>query len=291
MTPNEDQPDAQLKESPTLKRKAEQLELEKRIEKAMAGISHKIAIISGKGGVGKTTVSANIAIRFTLAGFKTGCLDVDITGPNLHKLLGVNTSPVVDPDTRLIVPVPGPNGIKIMSMAFLLDSDDTPVIWRGPMKMGVIREFLGNVQWGDLEYLVIDLPPGTGDEVLDIMQLVKPLDGIILVSTSQELSLISVSKTATMAEKMGVHVLGIIENMSTYTCEQCQHSVHLFGEQDGVEKLAGRFNIPFLGSIPMEPGPMQHLVSTASASDKASSASRAFDGIFATIKKQMERKA
>ncbi|MBN2150242.1 MAG: Mrp/NBP35 family ATP-binding protein [Candidatus Lokiarchaeota archaeon] len=286
----DDKPDASLKDSPTLKRKAEQLELENRIKKAMEGISHKIAVISGKGGVGKTTVSANIAMRLALAGSKTGCLDVDITGPNLHKLLGVNTNPAIDPETRLIVPVTGPGGIKIMSMAFLLDSDDTPVIWRGPMKMGVIREFLGNVQWGALDYLVIDLPPGTGDEVLDIMQLVKPLDGIVLVSTSQELSLTSVAKTATMAGKMDVRILGVIENMSTYTCEQCQHTVRLFGEEAGVEQLAGRFNIPFLGSIPLEPGRMQQLVPAATASGKETPASRAIDGIFATLKKQVERK-
>lgn len=287
MTNQDNQEAVQLKESPTLKRKAEQMELDNRIEKAMASIPHKIAVISGKGGVGKTTVAANVAIRLANAGFKTGCLDVDITGPNLHKLLGVQANPVVDPDTRQIIPVDGPLGIKVMSMAFLLDSDYTPVIWRGPMKMGIIREFLGNVRWSGVDYLVIDLPPGTGDEVLDIMQLVKPLDGIVLVSTSQEMSLISVAKTATMAQKMDVKILGIVENMSTFTCEQCQHAVHLFGEPDGVERLARQFNIPFLGSIPMEPARMQQPGSIAPPAEQVTPASKVLDAIHVVLLKQL----
>ncbi|MBD3188923.1 P-loop NTPase [Candidatus Bathyarchaeota archaeon] len=242
-----------LKTSPTLDRRKQQMELQRKIEEKMKRIKHKIAIISGKGGVGKTTIAANLAIKFAETGSSTGALDVDITGPNMHKLLGIRNRPQVDPVTKEIIPVNGPLNIKVMSTAFLLESDYTPVIWRGPMKMGAVREYLGTVNWGDLEYLVIDLPPGTGDETLDIMQLVKPLDGVVVVSTSQEMSLIDVAKTINMSRKMQVPVLGIVENMSTFVCPSCGKETQVFGRKNGVEELASELEVPFLGSIPMEP--------------------------------------
>ena len=278
-----------LKKSPTLDRKVQQQQQQKKIEENMKKIAHKIAIISGKGGVGKTTVATNLAIRLAETGKSTGALDVDITGPNLHKLLGIKDRPVIDPATKEIIPVNGPLNIKTMTMAFLLDSDYTPVIWRGPMKMGVIREFLGSVKWGKLEYLIIDLPPGTGDETLDIMQLVKPLDGVVVVSTSQEMSLIDVAKTIIMADKMGVKVLGLVENMSVYRCKKCGHEEQIFGKKDGVKELAKELKIPFLGSIPFDTDAVQQLSEGIPViSQKSDSgAKNAFQEVFKNLEEQI----
>lgn len=286
---NGDVPD--IKPSPTLERRAQQMELQQKIDENMSRIKHKIAIISGKGGVGKTTVTANIAVKFAETGKPTGALDIDITGPTLHKLLGItNQQPEVDPFTRSIVPVQGPLNMKVMSTAFLLPDDTTPVIWRGPMKMGVLREYLGQVSWGDLEYLLIDLPPGTGDEILDVMQLVKPLDGVIVVTTAQELSTTSVGKTIVMAEKMNVTVLGVVENMSYYKCSQCGHEERLFGAPDGAKDLAKNLNVPFLGSIPLDPVVVQQASERVPAilQTKDTPAKAAFNDIFNKIKEQID---
>lgn len=279
----------ELKPSPTLERHAKQLELEKKIEMNMENIQHKIAVISGKGGVGKTTVAANLALFLANKNESVGVLDVDITGPNMPKMLGITARPEADPKDQSILPVKGPLNTRVMSMAFLLDSDQSPVIWRGPMKMSIIREFLGSVAWGKLAYLVVDLPPGTGDETLDIMQLIKNLDGVIVVTTSQDLSLVSVSKTISMATKMDVKVLGVIENMSTYQCPSCGYESHIFGKVGGAKVLARHFNVPFLGSIPLDPEDMQsdYGVSTSNVEGKAK---LAFQEIFERLYSDLNKK-
>lgn len=281
---------SELKDSPTLDRKMKAKQMELNIKENMEKIKHKIAVISGKGGVGKTTVSANLAIKFADGGNSTGGLDVDITGPNLHKLLGITDRPTVDPVTKIIIPVNGPLNLKVMSMAFLLDSEHTPVIWRGPMKMGVIREFLGSVNWGPLDYLIVDLPPGTGDETLDIMQLVKPIDGVVVVTTSQEMSLIDVAKTIMMAKKMEVPVLGLIENMSTYKCPQCGNEEQIYGEKGAAEKLAKDLGVPFLGAIPLEPEFVQQAKEKVPVilQKSDSHAKKAFQEVFQNLKKQLK---
>jgi len=274
----------ELKPSPTLERNMKQVQLEQKIKSNMENIRHKIAVISGKGGVGKTTIAANLALFLASKNDTVGVLDVDITGPNMHKILGITERPEIDPNDQSIIPVKGPLNMKVMSMAFLLDSDQTPVIWRGPMKMSI----LGTVAWGPLDYLVVDLPPGTGDETLDIMQLVKPLDGVLIVTTSQDMSLISVSKTISMAMKMDVNVLGVIENMSTYTCPTCGHESHVFGKAGAAEAMAGQFNVPFLGSIPLEPIDVQFGCGDLSSEKEEGSAKSAFKVIFEDLYSKLQ---
>ncbi len=218
----------------------------------MAKIKHKIVIISGKGGVGKTTVAVNLAMSLASIGLRVGILDVDITGPNVNKMLGISPEirPRVDSDAKKFYPVDGPLNIKVVSMAFLLQDSDTPVIWRGPMKMGAVRQFLGDAHWGDLDYLICDLPPGTSDETLDILQLI-PDENVIVVSTPQEVAIMDARKTIAMAKTMNRYVLGIIENMSGFKCPHCNEYIDLY-PPGGAEKASKDFNIKFLGKIPFE---------------------------------------
>jgi Mrp family chromosome partitioning ATPase len=222
------------------------------IRNNMAKIKHKIVVISGKGGVGKTTVAVNLAMSLASVGLRVGVLDVDITGPNVNKMLGISPEvrPRVDPDAKKFYPVDGPLNTKVVSMAFLLQDSDTPVIWRGPMKMGAVRQFLGDAHWGDLDYLICDLPPGTSDETLDILQLI-PDENVVVVSTPQEVAIMDARKTISMAKTMERHVLGIIENMSGFKCPHCAEYIDLY-PPGGAEKASKDFNVQFLGKIPFE---------------------------------------
>jgi Mrp family chromosome partitioning ATPase len=218
----------------------------------MNKIKHKIVVISGKGGVGKTTVAVNLAMSLASIGLRVGLLDVDITGPNVNKMLGIdsNEKPRVDPEEEKFYPVLGPLNIKVMSMAFLIENSDSPVIWRGPMKMSAVRQFLGQAIWGDLDYLICDLPPGTSDETLDILQLI-PKENVVVVSTPQEVALMDARKTIKMAQIMERNVLGIIENMSGFKCPHCGEYIDLY-PPGGVEKAVKDFKINLLGKIPFE---------------------------------------
>ena len=223
------------------------------INENLGKIKHKIAIVSGKGGVGKSTVAVNLAMKLASTGSTVGLLDIDITGPNVAKMLGMNPDlkPQVDPEKMQFYPISGPLNIKVMSMAFLLDDTDSPVIWRGPMKMSATRQFLGDAIWGTLEYLIIDLPPGTGDEILDILQLIPDVH-VVIVTTPQEVALLDSRKTLKMSIIMNKDVLGILENMSGYECPECGHKVDLFGKGGG-DKASQDFNVPLLGKIPIDP--------------------------------------
>jgi len=221
-----------------------------KISKTLARIKNRILVFSGKGGVGKSTVAANLALSLSLKGKKVGALDVDIHGPNLAKMLGVadkklNMSP------GGIKPVPVNENLKVISMSFLLQDPDLPVIWRGPMKMKVIQQFLGDVDWGDLDWLIIDSPPGTGDEPLSVAQLI-PATGAIIVTTPQEVSVLDSRKAVVFAMKLNLKVLGIIENMSGLTCPHCGRRIDLF-KVGGGELAAADLGVPFLGRIPIEP--------------------------------------
>ncbi len=220
------------------------------ISKKMKNIRYVIVVLSGKGGVGKTTVAINLATAFALNGLRVGVLDADITGPNTPKMLGIKQyAPSVQENG--IMPALGPLNMKVMSMAFLLTDPDTPVIWRGPLKMTAIKQFIKDVNWGELDYLIADLPPGTGDEPLSILQLIPDITGVVIVTTPQEVALLDVRKSITMVKEMHVPVLGIVENMSGFVCPHCGHETKIFSEGGG-KKASKDMKIPFLGSIPID---------------------------------------
>ncbi|MBX3007327.1 MAG: Mrp/NBP35 family ATP-binding protein [Melioribacteraceae bacterium] len=221
-------------------------EEEKRIVENVAKIKHRIAVFSGKGGVGKTTVSVNLAYALQTEGYSTGILDADITGPNVPKMLGIDNELIIL-DSKMI---PFEKyGAKMISMASLL-KDGQALIWRGPMRSKVINQFLADVEWGELDYLIADLPPGTGDEILTIAQQMKP-DYAVIVTTPQEVSVIDAERAIDMAKKLEIPFIGIIENMAGFICPRCNAVVEIFGVGGG-EKLAKKYNLPFLGSIPID---------------------------------------
>jgi ATP-binding protein involved in chromosome partitioning len=238
-------------EQGTDERSFEQYLEQEDLSRRMAQIHHKILVLSGKGGVGKSTVAANLAVSLALAGHRTGLLDVDIHGPSIPKLLNIEGRPVSVKD-EAIVPIEFGDNLKIMSIGLLLQSDKDAVIWRGPMKMGVIRQFLKDVEWGELDYLIIDSPPGTGDEPLSVCQLVGEADGAIIVTTPQDLAIADVRKAVTFCRTLRMPILGIIENMSGFACPKCGEVTHIF-KQGGGERLALEMLVPFLGSIPIDP--------------------------------------
>jgi len=221
-----------------------------KVANTLARIKNRILVFSGKGGVGKSTVAANLAMALSLKGQKVGALDVDIHGPNLAKMLGAEDK-TMEISPERITPVPVNVNLKVVSMSFLLQDPDLPVIWRGPMKMKIIQQFLGDVDWGDLDWLIIDSPPGTGDEPLSVAQLI-PATGAIVVTTPQDVSIMDSRKAVIFAMKLNLKVLGIIENMSGLLCPHCGRRIDLF-KTGGGQAAAADLNVPFLGSIPIDP--------------------------------------
>ncbi len=220
------------------------------LDKRMCLIRHKIMVLSGKGGVGKSTVAVNLAVSLALAGKRVGLLDVDIHGPSIPKMLGMEDAKVqIEKD--VILPVEKA-GLKVMSIGFLLPNHDDAVIWRGPMKMSVIKQFLQDVDWGELDYLVIDLPPGTGDEPLSVCQLVKNADGAVIVTTPQSVAITDVRKSVTFCRQLGLPVLGVVENMSGFVCPKCGTATNIF-KSGGGERMAHEMGVSFLGRIPIDP--------------------------------------
>jgi len=217
----------------------------------LKNVKHKIVVLSGKGGVGKSTISATLAKYLSKKGKNVGILDSDIHGPSIPKILGVEDEKAVG-SKEGILPVETNEGLKIMSMGYLIPNKDAPVIWRGPMKMGALKQLLGDVSWGNLDYLIIDLPPGTGDEPLSIAQLIPDLDGAIIVTTPQDVALVSVRKSINFVKKMNLNIIGIVENMSGFTCPHCGKKIDIF-KTGGGKKASEDFKIPYLGSIPIDP--------------------------------------
>jgi Mrp family chromosome partitioning ATPase len=235
----------------TSQKKDTQLDENLKIVENLKRIKHKIVVMSGKGGVGKSTVATNLAFSLSANGFDVGLLDVDIHGPNIPKMLGIEEAQISG-DGKGIYPIEVPPNLKVMSMGFLLSSKDTPVIWRGPVKMGAIRQFLGEVYWGDLDFFIIDLPPGTGDEPLSIAQLIPKGSGAVIVTTPQEVALLDSRKAVKFAEQLHMPIIGIIENMSGMICSNCGKQIDLF-KSGGGRKAASELMIPFLGSVPVDP--------------------------------------
>jgi len=212
------------------------------------GVKNIIAVASGKGGVGKSTICVNLALALQKRGARVGLLDADIYGPSLHILLGVTDRPV--PGTQKEIAPVIHDGLKLMSLGFLTD-EDTPVIWRGPIVMGVVKKFLQDVEWGDLDYLMIDLPPGTGDAQLTLAQTV-PITGAIIVTTPSRIALVDAEKGLKMFREVGVPVLGIVENMSTFVCPHCGKETPIF-DAGGGEKISAKTSAALLGQIPLDP--------------------------------------
>lgn len=209
------------------------------------GVKAVVAVASGKGGVGKSTVAANLAVSLAKSGLRVGLMDADVFGPSVPRMLGVNRKP--DSDGKFLVPLEA-HGVKLMSMGFMVE-ERTAMIWRGPMVMSAVQQMIFQVQWGDLDVLVLDLPPGTGDAQLTIAQKVK-LAGAVIVSTPQDIALLDVRRGLTMFEKVGVPVFGIVENMSMYICPNCGHEAHIFGH-GGAAAEAKTLGCDFLGEIPL----------------------------------------
>ncbi len=228
-------------------------EQEKRLRERMGRVKHKIAVISGKGGVGKTMVTVNLAVAFAKksAPGKVGILDADIHGPCVPRMLGMKGD-ILRISPIGAFPATGPLGIKVVSIDFLLPSQETPVIWRGPLKMSAIRQFLSDITWGELDLLLIDLPPGTGDEALSVMQLLPEMDGVVIVTIPSEVSQDVVKKAVMFAKELNIPVIGVVENMSGLICPNCGTRIDVF-KKGGGEAMSRELGVDFLGRIPLDP--------------------------------------
>lgn len=222
-----------------------------KIDANLKRIKNRLLVFSGKGGVGKTTVAVNIAVGLAQQGRKVGLLDVDIHGPNVAKMLGVVDAKMEIADKEQMKPVVAPGDIKLVSMALLMSDQDAPVVWRGPLKMRVIMQFLGDVDWGELDWLVIDSPPGTGDEPLSVAQL-TPATAAVIVTTPQSVALMDTRKAVNFAQLLRLRVLGVVENMSGLECPHCGRFIDLFKTEGGA-KMAREMLVPLLGRVPIDP--------------------------------------
>ncbi|MDC7126344.1 MAG: Mrp/NBP35 family ATP-binding protein [Spirochaetales bacterium] len=227
----------------------EQIEQDERLESRMKLVKHKIVVMSGKGGVGKSTVAVNIARGLASKGFQVGLMDTDIHGPNVAKMLGMDAT-LYQTDDGIEAPLLGDN-LKVVSLAMAGNDADSPIVWRGPLKMGFIKQLLADVAWGELDFLIVDSPPGTGDEPLSVCQLIPNIDGSVIVTTPQEVAVLDSRKSINFSKQLNVPVLGVIENMSGFVCPDCGKTHNIFGSGGG-EKAAEEFGVPFLGRLPID---------------------------------------
>ena len=228
---------------------------DERLSATLKKIRHKIMVMSGKGGVGKSTVATNLAATLAAQGHVVGILDADIHGPNIPKMFGVDWRPLQGGENG-IRPIEITSNLRLISMAFVLPNPDTPVVWRGPLKHTAIKQFLGEVDWGNLDYLIVDLPPGTGDESLSVAHLIGQVDGAIIVTTPQDVALLDSRKAVNFSRMLHVPIIGILENMSGLHCPKCNHFIPLF-KVGGGELAAKDLGVPFLGRIPIDPDVVQ----------------------------------
>jgi len=226
-------------------------EEDKELKDRMSRIKHKIIVMSGKGGVGKTSVSVNLSYALALTGREVGLVDIDLHGPNIAKMLGVEGQGFTGSDDG-IEPVRVLPNLKAASISFATANPDMPIIWRGPLKMSAIRQFLEEISWGELDFLIVDSPPGTGDEPLSACQLIPAVSGAVIVTTPQDMSILDARKSVFFARQLKIPVIGIIENMSGFVCPHCGKETPIF-KKGGGEKAAKDLGVPFLGRIPFEP--------------------------------------
>jgi Mrp family chromosome partitioning ATPase len=222
------------------------------VDEALERIGHKVVVLSGKGGVGKSTVAVNLAVSLsTMGGYRVGLLDIDIHGPSVPKMLGLEGTKMWSSDRGKLIPVEF-GGLKVMSIGFLLSGEAEAVIWRGPAKASAIKQFIGEVEWGDLDYLIVDCPPGTGDEPLTVIQTLEKIDGAVVVTTPQDMALTDVRKSISFCGQLNLPVLGVIENMSGLVCPHCGETIDVF-KSGGGESMALEMGVAFLGRVPMDP--------------------------------------
>ncbi len=221
------------------------------MQEALCDIRHKIVVLSGKGGVGKSSVAANLAVSISRKGLKTGLLDTDLHGPSIPTIMGMEGQFPAQRNGK-IGPVFFNKTLKVMSTGLFLQNSSEALVWRGPAKHGVIKQFLSDVDWGELDYLVVDCPPGTGDEPLSVIQLIRNVDGAVIVTTPQDLALVDVRKSISFCRHLKLPVIGVIENMSGCVCPRCGETVDIF-KSGGGERLANEMDVPFLGRIPLDP--------------------------------------
>jgi len=269
--------------------KKRMMEQEEAVKAKMEQVKHKIMVMSGKGGVGKTTVAANLAFALGMRGLDVGLMDADIHGPDIPKILGIEDKRP-EASGGKISPILVTPRLKTMSIGFLLPNRDSAIIWRGPMKMNAIRQFLSDVDWGELDYMVIDLPPGTGDEPLSVAQLIKNVDGTIIVTTPQDLALLDSRKAVNFSGVLKVPVIGIIENMSGFVCPYCGKEINIF-KYGGGERSARELGVPFLGRVPLDPKMVEAADSgTPFVLQKESKVREAFEQIVENVRAFVEGK-
>jgi len=223
------------------------------LQSTLSKIKHKILVMSGKGGVGKSTVATNVAMGLAQRGYQVGLIDVDLHGPDICRMLGLKEKLYTDKEEKpkLLPPMKYNDNLKVISLEYLMENRDEAIIWRGPLKIQAIRQFIGDMDWGKLDYLVIDAPPGTGDEPLSVAQTIKDVSALI-VTTPQEIALADVRKSISFCRHVKIRILGIVENMSGFICPHCNKPVDIFGTGGG-KKVALEYSLRFLGKIPMDP--------------------------------------
>ncbi|HVL47704.1 MAG TPA: Mrp/NBP35 family ATP-binding protein [Candidatus Thermoplasmatota archaeon] len=248
-------PQQQMQQALQAAKMQEAMKLRMAIAENLRHIKRKYIVMSGKGGVGKSTVAVNLAAALAKEGKKVGLLDLDLTNPNVPLMLNLeDAKPGGQADQ--IIPVALGDNLLVMSTEFFLKGRDAPIIWRGPIKMNMIQQLLGNVAWGELDYLIIDLPPGTSDEPLTIAQMLRDADGVILVTTPQKVSVLDVQKSIGFARTMHLKVAGVIENMGAFACPHCHKTTDIFGKGGG-DELSSEYGVPLLGKIPLDPAVVQ----------------------------------